>query len=232
MDFKATILEDLPDDPRLFSRHLFNDFKAFDDSFSPTEKTFHYDEYLTAFSLLKALSEVLGYRMTLPELSDDISINIGRIIRSFAENQTFFVAAYTDYTAEQFRAALQNRYGFNYLYQFTDGDLETIQKLVDELRSLILSSELLSENHKQRLLKRLEKLQSELHKKMSNLDKFWALFGEAGVMIGKFGNDVKPIVDVVYKIIMIVWRTQAIAEGLPTDAILPQIAEEDKDIKK
>lgn len=230
MNFNTPILDDLPDDPVLFSRQLFRDFKDFDDSLPTAERTSHYNEYLTALSLLKALSEVLGYKLLPPELSDDVSLNIGRIIRSFAESKSFFDTAYTDYTAEQFKKTLQNRYGSNYLYQFTDGDLERVQKLIDELRGLILSSELLYENHKQRLLKRLEKLQSELHKKMSNLDRFWALSGEAAVMIGKFGNDVKPIVDVVYKIIMIVWRTQAIAEGLPTDTILPRITEQHKNI--
>ncbi|NVM02945.1 MAG: hypothetical protein HWN67_11445, partial [Candidatus Helarchaeota archaeon] len=54
-----------------------------------------------------------------------------------------------------------------------------------------------------------------------NLDKFWGLIGDAGVMIGKFGNDVKPIVDRIREIAEIVWRTQAIAEELPTGMKFP-----------
>ncbi len=56
-------------------------------------------------------------------------------------------------------------------------------------------SELFTAEHQQRILKRLEKLESELHKKVSDLDKFWGLIGDADVAIRKFGKNAKPIVD-------------------------------------
>ena len=42
---------------------------------------------------------------------------------------------------------------------------------------------------------RLERLQSELHKTVPDIDRIWGMFEEAGVMLGKFGKDAKPLVD-------------------------------------
>lgn len=83
--------------------------------------------------------------------------------------------------------------------------------------------------HKDRVLKRLEALQREVHKKMSNLDKLWSLVGDAGVALGKFGSDAKPFVDRIREIAQIVWRTQARAEELPSGTPLPLLTEGETD---
>jgi hypothetical protein len=86
---------------------------------------------------------------------------------------------------------------------------------------LIFGSEVIEDNHKQHLLKRLERLQSELHKKMSDLDRFLGFVGDAGVVMGKFGKDAKPLTDRIKDIMNIVWRTQARAEELENGAQNP-----------
>ncbi len=60
-----------------------------------------------------------------------------------------------------------------------------------------------------------------MHKKISDLDRFWGLIGDAGIAIGKFGENAKPIVDRIKEIADIVWRTQANAEELPTGSSIP-----------
>lgn len=106
-------------------------------------------------------------------------------------------------------------------YEFTDGDLARVQALLNELRDLVASASAIDGEHRQRLLKRLEQLQSELHKKTSDLSRFYGLLGDAGVALGKFGEDAKPIVDRVKEIIQITWRTQARAEELPSGTTPP-----------
>jgi hypothetical protein len=69
-----------------------------------------------------------------------------------------------------------------------------VQALINEIRTLIASSTIDSK-HKSRLLSRLEGLQSEMHKELSDLDRFWIFMGEAGRVLGKFGEDVKPLTD-------------------------------------
>lgn len=108
-----------------------------------------------------------------------------------------------------------------FFYEFTDGDVSRIQELINELRNKISTSVLYEEKHKARILRRLEALQSELHKKMSDVDKFWGLLGDAGVAIGKFGDDAKPIVDRIKELTQIVWRTQSHAEQLPSSCENP-----------
>lgn len=122
---------------------------------------------------------------------------------------------------EDSRNRFNTLFNNSFSYEFSQGDLERIQNLINELRVSISKSELFTADHRQRLLKRLEKLQGELHKKVSNLDRFWGLIGDAGVALGKFGNDAKPIVDRIREISEIVWRTQARSEELPSGATTP-----------
>lgn len=110
-----------------------------------------------------------------------------------------------------------------FFYEFTDGDLARIQVLINELREQVSSSDLFEEGHRSRLLRRLESLQSEIHKKVSDVDRFWGLIGDAGIAIGKFGKDAKPFVDRVKELSQITWRTQSRAEELPSGAQNPFI---------
>lgn len=114
----------------------------------------------------------------------------------------------------------------NFGYEFTDGDLKRIQQLLNELREMVSASTELDDSHKQRLLRRLEKMQSELHKKMSDIGRFYELMGDAGVALGKLGTDAKPIVDRIKELAGIAWKTQARAEQLQTDAENPLIGHE------
>ena len=132
---------------------------------------------------------------------------------------TFRIELQQTLTADLFTMARDKYlalFGSTFTYKFTDGDLKRIQELINELRNKISNSELFDANHKNRLLLRLEKLQIELHKKMSSLDKFWGLVGEAGVVLGKFGNDAKPFIEIIKEIAQIIWRTQVTAEELPS----------------
>ena len=115
---------------------------------------------------------------------------------------------------EEAKKLYASKFGKGFFYEFTESDFEKVQVLVNELRDLITKSEDFEPGHKRRLLRRLEKLQAELHKKMSNLDMLWGLIGDAGVVLGKFGEDSKPFVDRIGEILQIVCRIQAKAENV------------------
>jgi len=123
-----------------------------------------------------------------------------------------------------FRTRMATALRNTFSYEFSDGDVSRVQELLNELRELINTSTMFEQTHQRRLLLRLEKLQAEMHKRVGDLDKFWGLLGDAGVALGKFGTDAKPIVDRVREITGIVWRTQARAEELPSDAPQPLLA--------
>lgn len=186
-----------------------------------------YEVLLEALALISSLVELqIIANRPLPVISGNMALDCGQIYKSLGLLEK-------EYKAETSKLKLQNlkshfivnmESGFR--YEFSQGDLDRIQALVNELREHVSKSLDFEEDHKRRLLARLEKLQVELHKKMSDLDRFWGLIGDAGVVIGKFGNDVKPIVDRIKEITEIVWRTQARAEELPSDSPLPKL--EDK----
>jgi len=132
-----------------------------------------------------------------------------------------------DSLRQRFRTTLSG----SFAYEFSQGDLDRVQILVSELRDLIRNSVDLDPGHKQRLLERLERLQRELHKKISDLDRFWGLIGDAGVVLGKLGKDAKPIVDRIREIAGIVWQTQARSEELPTGSSLPSVGTDGLDTK-
>ncbi|MCU8203536.1 hypothetical protein M2G83_21090 [Vibrio vulnificus] len=111
----------------------------------------------------------------------------------------------------------------SFAYEFSQGDYERVQRLINELREHISSSTIIDDSHKHRLLKKLERLQSELHKRVPDLDRLWGLVGDAGVALGKFGDDVKPLVDRVKEIAGITWNTQKRAEELPSETPNPML---------
>jgi len=230
--FDEEYFENLPNDPILAGLHVCKEILDLHRR-SPTAQQFEqYDEYLLALGLFGALNEAYSLKFDSPPLTGNKSDNIRRIAEFFQAAETEMTKNAAQITVERFKTQFARKFGRIFSYEFSEGDLNRIQQLINEVRQLISDSKLLSENHKGRLLKRLETLQSELHKKVSDLDRFWGLIGEAGVVIGKFGNDVKPIVDRIREIAEIVWRTQARAEELPSGLPLPMLGQGDEEWRR
>lgn len=123
--------------------------------------------------------------------------------------------------------ALKKSFGITlangFSYEFTDGDLTRIQGIINELRGLLANDSALDEGHKRRLLKRLEELQKELHKKVSDLSHFYSLMGDFGIATGKLGKDAKPFTDRIGELLGFAWKAQARAEQLPSSAENPML---------
>lgn len=130
---------------------------------------------------------------------------------------------------EEMRGRFRAELGAGFFYEFSQGDLDRVQELVNELRFEIAKNEDLESDHRERLMRRLEKLQTELHKKVSSLDRFWGLIGDGGVVFGKLGKDAKPMVDRIREIAEIVWQTQARTEELPSGTLPPLIGKDEGD---
>ncbi len=213
----------LPDDPVEAIHTICQAVKGFYANSNEEQDQSHYKDYLKAFGVLKAINETYNMGIAVP------SLPTGK------DNHLKFLADFSGKLASQLDSVVANniiknsqdqyliKIGRTFSYEFSQGDLNRIQTLVNELRENISNSDLYGENHKERILKKLESLQQELHKKVANLDKFWGLIGEAGVVLGKFGNDAKPLVDRIREIAQITWRTQARAEELPSNTPLPNI---------
>lgn len=190
---------------------------------SPNPSMDKFKELIPLYSILLEIKTKLPDAIKVPDISfsDDVDRNLKLLLTYFSnyKNQVELENAKRimseeinsiDSIRENFRAHL----GEEFAYSFTAGEIEQIQNKINTLRKFLTDCQSIAEDHKNRLLRRLEKLQSELHKKMSNVDRFWGLIGDAGITLGKFGKDTRPLVENIKEIANIVWRAQTRSEGI------------------
>ncbi|WP_323899033.1 hypothetical protein [Aeromonas hydrophila] len=161
--------------------------------------------------------------LNFPEVTSNINENCVKLKSYLGEVQKKYNRYLLKDKISEYTQRYNDVFKKVFAYEFSQGDLERVQLLINELRSHISESNSLEQKHRQRLLKRLEHLQSELHKRISDLDRFWGLVGDAGVVLGKLGTDAKPIVDRIKEIAEIAWKTQARAEELPSSSSNPML---------
>lgn len=174
-------------------------------------------------------NELIDYEAVPPDIEDGIiSFELAIDFISGVKKELSVVEARTKALDKhrsieaRFAKGIKKSFG----YEFTSGDIERVQVLINELRELLSKEQRLDAGHKERLMKRLEALQQELHKKISTLDSFYVLVGDAGVALGKLGSDAKPLVDRIKELTQIGWKSQARAEQLSGSAENPWLDSE------
>lgn len=227
--FKDKFIEELPDDPILASHKICEEFFLQDQQIPATHEEESYEIYLEAFGIFQAVIEAYQLNYTLPSINSNRTENILRIQRFFRETRKTLENDVAQITIQKAKIKFSAKMNRTFSYEFTTGDLKRVQTLLNELRDNVTSSKLFEDEHRNRILKRLESLQGELHKRMADIDKLWGLIGEAGVVIGKFGKDSKPFVDRIKEISQIAWRTQAKSEELPSNSPMPKIEDKSED---
>jgi len=185
---------------------------------------------MTAYALVSELNEsnIIELQIEAIDFNCDHSNVCSQISRALNLIETQLKSKNNEVKFARLKNSFKLALNTGFFYEFTNGDIKTIQEIINDLRDRIAQESKLEEEHKSRLLKRLENLQQELHKKVSDLDKFWGLIGDAGVVLGKLGKDAKPIVDRIKEIANIVWRTQAHTEQLPSGTTPPLLQEQDE----
>ena len=220
--FDDKFIENLPEDNLEALKKIKKTFVDYDRRLTDYDKILNYDTYSEAFAFLNAFLQKVNSKATLPLLSfDKNKISQINLIVEVFRNQGAHLGEFDASLFNDSQSSFAAKLGAGFVYELSEGDLNKVQTSINELRDLISDSELIEDNHKQRLLKRLERLQSELHKKMSDLDRFWGFVGDAGVVMGKLGEDAKPLTDRIKDIMNIIWRTQARAEELESGAPNP-----------
>jgi hypothetical protein len=184
-----------------------------------------YSVLLEAYALIIEIVESQLLRINPPgfEIVGDREADCKRINNYLGSLDKYCVTESSKLKVESLRSHFKTSLGSGFSYEFSQGDLERVQLLINQIRELISQTNGLEKDHQRRLLSRLEKLQSEMHKKVSDLDRFWGLIGDAGVVLGKLGKDAKPIVDRIKEVADIVWQTQSRAEELPSGTSIPML---------
>lgn len=119
---------------------------------------------------------------------------------------------------EKINAHVASKFGNYIIYELTDNQIKEIQALIDALRNKISDCDELEDYHRQRLLKKLEKLQSELHKKMTDFDRYYGLVVETNLLYQNF-KEAHPLYQIAIKMANIVLETMTIANGLPVTTL-------------
>ena len=193
-----------------------------------------YQVLLETFALIVEIVESKLLKIGNPSfaISGNREQDCGKINEYLLALENYCVSESSKLKVESFRSHFKTALGTGFAYEFSQGDLDRVQSLINEIRDLIENTTGLEKDHQRRLLVRLEKLQSEMHKKVSDLDRFWGLIGDAGVVLGKLGNDAKPIVDRIKEVADIVWKTQSRSEDLPSGTQIPLIADRSRNEKE
>lgn len=214
--YSDEFLDALPTQTWSGLKRICDHFIIFDSSLEEFEQSDHYDEYLEALALIQSYVEAKGLNWNhIPSVKgrEETIEGIRKVIHSInKEVESKLAVIKLEESKDRFKGHLTGAF----LYQFSDGDLERIQTLLDVLRKDISASSALDPKHKQRVIDKLERLQKELHKKESDLDKYFGIAGEVMVLVGKAGEAALPWAKCVKEIIGIVWQAQLRFYELPS----------------
>jgi hypothetical protein len=223
--FPPKLLQTLPSDNIEALAAICGEFERFDGHARQLPE--HHGDYVEALSILRAFAIARDAKLEpFPEIGPQRHGNVTN------------VTAYFGRLRDMVRTELSGRYSRGYfetkteeyvalfsrvsVYEFSDTDFKRVHDLIRELRELIRVSTLITEDHKRRLLRRLEAMHAELHKKTSDIDRFWGFIGEAGIAMRKFGEDLAPISERVLELGGIVITVIFAKEGVKA---LPEISQ-------
>jgi len=212
--FNDDYLDGLPDDPLLALSSVCQEFRKLDQKVSQNAD-FH-EDYLSALVIFQSLAASRNFPLntSAPPPASTAPENIKNIRNYFSQMESEITRQLNTIYLERESNKYIARFDADSVYVFPDDDFRRIQELINEMRDIISGSDSITPKHKRRLLERLERMQKELHKKTSDLDRFWGFIGEVGIAIGKFGKDIKPFVDRVRELTDIVSKAIRIKENL------------------
>jgi len=187
----------------------------------------HHDDYVEALSILRGFAVARDAKLEpFPELGSQRHQNVANIASYFGKLRNTVRAELTNRHARGYFESKTEEYVSLFakaaIYEFTEPDFKRVQDLINELRDLIRSSTLITDEHKRRLLRRLEAMFNELRRKTNDIDRFWGFIGEAGIAMRKFGDDLAPISERVLELGGLVINVIFAKEGIKA---LPEVSQ-------
>lgn len=100
-------------------------------------------------------------------------------------------------------------------YTLGEEDCRKIQELINELRDTINADASIADEHKKRLLKKLEQFQTELNKEHPNYKEFWYYVMTNIAYANAALIEAEPIINILYKVTDILIKPMSTLSGLP-----------------
>ncbi|NOX82924.1 MAG: hypothetical protein GXP06_08040 [Alphaproteobacteria bacterium] len=127
----------------------------------------------------------------------------------FDEVRRFFVEENLELNFTKIEQEFYGVVNENIFIELSDTEIIQIQNKINELRNMVTDTAAFTSKHKQRLLFRLERMQAELHKVMSDMDVFLGGLVDVAAALGRTGDEAKPIFDRFKDIAEILWRRRS-----------------------
>ena len=136
-----------------------------------------YQALLEAYALIIAIVESGTLKIETPNfgISGDTKTDCIQINGLLKEMEEYCALELSRLKFDSLKLHFKTTLSSGFSYEFSQGDLEKVQVSINQIWSLISQTNGLEKDHQQRLMSRLERLQSEMHKKVSDLDRFWGL---------------------------------------------------------
>lgn len=223
--FPAKILQTLPADNVEALAALCAEFERFDGHARQMPE--QHNDYVEALSILRAFAMARGAKLDpFPEIGPQRHQNVSNIAAYFGRLRDAVRSELTKRNSRSYFETKTEEYAalFNKVavYEFSETDFKRVQDLINELRELIRGSNLITEEHKRRLLRKLDAMHGELNRKTSDIDRFWGFIGEAGIAMRRFGEDLRPISERVQELGSIVVGVIFAKEGIRA---LPEVSQ-------
>ena len=223
--FPPRVLANLPADNLEALAVLGVEFEKFDGHARQMPE--HHDDYVEALSILRGFAVARDTKLEpFPELGSQRHQNVTNIAAYFGKLRNTVRAELTNRHARGYFDSKTDEYISLFskasIYEFSEPDFKRVQDLVNELRELIRGSTLITDEHKRRLLRRLEAMSNELRRKTNDIDRFWGFIGEAGIAMRKFGDDLAPISERVLELGGLVVNVIFAKEGIKA---LPEVSQ-------
>lgn len=229
--FPVKMLSHLPADNFEALAALCTEFERFDGHARQLPE--HHDDYVEALGILRAFAAARDAQLeSLPEIGPQRHQNIANITAYFGRLRTNVRSELTKRHARGYFEVKTEEYLSLFsrvpMYEFPEPDFQRAQVLINELRELLHASALLGDDQRRRLVRKLDATRGELHKKTTDIDRFWGFLGEASIAMRKFGADLEPISHRVLELARIIIGVIFAREGIRALPELRQLLCPDK----
>lgn len=222
------LIESIPTDPHSGLMFLCGKFRAWSESkeVKSGERSEKRILFLEAFHLLKHFTrdnnlETFVDTPKLDEKATEVVKATTLMYTEALEKITPFVSEREEQErVEAAETKVAQLLGKSFSYRFSEKDLIRIHELVRELRVCLENSEELLGSYHQRILRRLNQLETSLSETMGSLELFYVLLSDAAVLFHKLHDKSDQPVSVLKQIVGFAWRSQVNAEDLPSDSRL------------
>lgn len=223
-------VESLPPDALLAGLEICQAFRELREALGNSESDESYRKYVYALALFKAYCSEYNQIFPVPALKGTPHQNILEVQSLFQTAKSriehLLHLRRTEEFLEQSQRTLAARFHCALPYELLPDEIDRVQILLAELREMLLNSEILDQRDRSRLLNRLDRIQGDLHQRLSDLDRFWGLVIDAGIVVGKFGEKLAALSARNQELLKIIWRVQTAQAGLehtdPPASPIPQ----------